>query len=115
MTNDQTDAAFQTLHDAQRQAQMLYMDLRDAGDETGAASAKLRVNRLQTEIDNLINKELDDWQANAEKLIPQLSDMVDAVQEAVEAVEADVKNAQKVVQAMKALDKIISTAVKFIG
>jgi hypothetical protein len=115
MTNDQTDAAFQTLHDAQRQAQMLYMDLRDAGDETGAASAKLRVNRLQTEIDNLINKELDDWQADAGKLIPQLSDMVDAVQKAVAAVEADVKNAQKVVQAMKALDKIISTAVKFVG
>jgi predicted nucleic acid-binding Zn-ribbon protein len=115
MTNDQADEAFQTLHDAQRQAQLLYMDLRDAGDQTGAASAKLRVNRLQTEIDNLINKELDEWQANAEKLLPQLSDIAGAVQKAVADVEADVQNAKKVVQAMKALDKIISAAVKFVG
>ena len=47
MTNDQADAAFQALHDAQRAAQMLYMDLRDVGDDAGAASAKVRASRLQ--------------------------------------------------------------------
>src|SRR5437016_2494778 len=105
MTNDQADEAFQALHDAQRQAQSLYMDLRDAGDEDGANSAKLRVDRLQNEIDNLINRELADWQVGAEQLIPQLADAADAATKAVDAVETDVKNAKKVAAALGTLDK----------
>jgi hypothetical protein len=115
MTNQQTDDAFEALHDAQRQAQFLYMDLRDAGDDAGAASAKLRVDRLQNEIDNLINRELDEWKAGAETLIPQLSQMAAAAQDAVNDVEKDVQNAQKVGAALAQLDTLISTAVKFIA
>jgi|ERR1035441_7501784 hypothetical protein len=115
MTNDQADAAFQALHDAQRAAQMLYMDLRDAGDDAGAASAKLRAGRLQGEIDNLINKELTDWQVGAEAVIPQLATAAAAAQKAVDEVQKDVQNAQKVVSAMQFLDQAITTAMKFIG
>lgn len=115
MTNQQADDAFEALHEAQRQAQFLYMDLRDAGDTGGAASAKLRVDRLQNEIDNLINRELDEWKAGAEQLIPQLSQMASAAQAAVAAVEQDVKNAQRVASALAQLDTLITTAMKFIA
>jgi len=115
LTNDQADNAFQALHDAQRAAQMLYMDLRDAGDGVGAANAKLRADRVQNEIDNLINKELTDWLAGAEKLIPQLSAAANAALQAVNKVQNDVKDAQKVVSAMKYLDSAISIAMNFIG
>src|SRR5664280_486695 len=104
MTNDQVDAAFQAIHDALRAAQMLYMDLRDAGKDSAAATAKLCVDRLQEQIDNLISKELSDWQQGAEDLIPQLSATAQDVQSAVEQVENDVSNAQKVVSAMASLD-----------
>ena len=115
MTNDQVDDAFQALQAAQRQAQFLYMDLRDAGDNVGAASAKLRADRLQNEIDSLINKELSDWQAGAEKLIPQLSDLADAATKAVNVVEQDVRIAQNVVRAMEVLDKAVAVAMKLVG
>ena len=115
MTNDQADSAFQALHDAQRAAQMLYMDLRDAGDKTGADNAKLRADRLQNEIDNLINKELSEWQEGAESVIPELSAAADAAKQAVGQVEQDVKNAQKVADAMSLLDSAITIAMKFIG
>jgi len=115
MTNDQLDEAFQALHDAQRAAQMLFMDLRDAGDDAAATIAKLRIERLQNEIDNLINKELTEWQSSAEKLIPALSTAAKAAQKAISQVEEDVKNAQKVANAMKALDKAIGVAMKFVG
>ena len=115
MTNDQIDGAFKSLYDAQRAAHLLYMDLRDAGDAAGAANAKLRADRLQNEIDNVINKELTDWQAGAESLIPRLSVAATNAQKAVDQVASDVENAQKVVSAMQALDKAIGVAMKFIG
>jgi hypothetical protein len=115
MTNDQIDDAFQALHEAQRAAQLLYMDLRDAGDDTNAANAKLRADRLQNEIDNLINKQLSDWQAGVESSIPQLTAAADAAQKAVAELEADVQNAQKIVSAMQGLDKAVGLAMKFIG
>ena len=115
MTNDQADSAFQALHDAQRAAQMLYMDLRDAGDIAGAANAKLRVNRLQNEIDNLINKELKDWQAGSENVIAELTTAAGTAKQAVDLVEQDVKNAEKVVSAMKLLDCAITIAIKLLG
>jgi phage host-nuclease inhibitor protein Gam len=115
MTNEQVDSAFQALHDTQRAAQMLYMDLRDAGDAAGTANAKLRVNRLQNEIDNLINKELADWQEDAENVTPELSAAADAAKQAVGQVEQDVKNTQQVVSAMKSLDSAIAIAMKFLG
>lgn len=115
MTNDQADTAFQALHDAQRASQLLYMDLRDAGDDSGATSAKIRVDRLQKEIDNLINRQLVAWQAGAESLIPQLSGAANDAQKAVDEVEQDVQNAKNIVSAMQALDKVIGVAMKFIG
>ena len=115
MTNDQVDTAFQALHDAQRAAQMLYMDLRDAGDDVNAANAKLRADRLQGEIDNLINKELSDWQAGAEATIPSLTAAAASAQKAVDDIQHDINNAQKVVNAMKWLDQAVTTAMKFIG
>ena len=115
MTNEQADSAFQSLHDAQRAALMLFMDLRDAGDRTGAANAKLRADRLQNEIDNLINKELADWQEGAENVIPELSAAADAAKQAVGQVEKNVKNAQQVVNAMNLLDGAITIAMKIIG
>jgi hypothetical protein len=115
MTNDQVDAGFQALHDAQRAAQMMFMDLRDAGDDAGAAKAKLRAGRLQGEIDNLINKELADWQAGAEAVIPQMTAAAAAAQTAVDEVTKEVHNAQKVVSALQFLDKAVTTAMKFIG
>lgn len=115
MTNDDADAVFNALHNAQAAAQTLYMDLRDAGDDAGAANAKNRADRLQNEIDNLMNKELADWQAGAEQTIPELSAAATAAQAAVDQVENDVNNAQKVVAAMGALDQAISVAMKFIG
>lgn|ERR1022692_766716 len=115
MTNDQVDEAFQALHDAQAQAHLLFMDLRDAGDAAGAASAKLRADRLQNEIDNLISKELGSWQAGAEGLISQLTGLASDAQRAVQTVENDVKIAQSVVNAMQVLDKVIAMAMKFIG
>jgi hypothetical protein len=114
MTNEQTDSAFQALHDAQRAAQMLFMDLRDAGDKTGAANAKLRADRLQNEIDNLINKELADWQEGAEKVIPELSAAADAARQAVGQVDQDVEDAQQIVSAMNLLDGVITIAMKII-
>ena len=115
MDNNDVDQAFRALHDAQRAAQLLYMDLRDAGDATGAANAKLRANRLQNEIDHLINKELGDWQAGAESVLPQLTAAAAAAQDAVDEVEKDVENAQTVVAAMQALDAAIGVAMKFVG
>lgn len=115
MTNDQADDAFQALHSAQRQALLLFMDLRDAGDAANAANARLRADRLQNEIDNLINKELDEWKQGAEALIPQLSAASNDAQTAVDAVEQDVKNAQKIVSAIAALDKAVGIAMKFLG
>lgn len=115
MTNEQADSAFQALHDTQRAARMLYMDLRDAGDAAGAANAKLRANRLQNEIDNLINKELADWQEGAENVIHELSVAAETARQAVAQVEKDVKNAEKVASAMKLLDSAITIAMKFLG
>lgn len=115
MTNDQVDAGFQALHDAQRAAQMLFMDLRDAGDDAGAAKAKLRASRLQGEIDNLINKELTDWQTGAEAVVPQLTAAAAAAKTAVDEVTNDVQNAQKVVRSLQLLDQAVTTAMKFIG
>ena len=115
MTNDQADTAFQSLHDAQRAAQFLYMELRDAGNAADAANAKLRADRLQNEIENLINRELADWQAGAEALLPQLSIATSAAQKAVDDVEQDVQNAQNVVCALQALDNVVGVAMKFIG
>jgi hypothetical protein len=115
MTKDQADSAFQALHDIQRAAQMLYMDLRDAGDEAGAANAKVRASRLQNEIDNLINKELTEWQEGAGNVIPALTAAAGNAQQAVAQVEKDVKNAEKVVSAMKLLDSAITIAMKFLG
>lgn len=115
MQNDNIDEAFSALHGALKAAQLLYMDLRDAGNDAGAADAKLRADRLQNEIDNLINKELDTWQAGAEALIPQLSEAADAAQKAVDEVEADVSNAKSIVSAMQTLDETIGVAMKFVG
>jgi len=115
MNNDEADKAFQALHDTQRAAQMLYMDLRDAGDSVGAADAKVRANRLQNEIDNLISRELANWRADAEQAIPLLSKAATVAKKAVDQVEQDVQNAQKVVNAMKALDDAIATAMKFLA
>lgn len=115
MTNEQVDLAFEALHEAQRQAQLLYMDLRDAGNQAGAADAKARINQLQRAIDTLINKELDDWQAGAEQVISELSDAADAVQKAVDSIARDVRNAQKIADAMKLLDKAITVGMKFIA
>jgi len=115
MTNDQADSAFQALHDTQRAAQMLYRDLRDAGDKTGASDAKLRVNRLQNKIDNLISKELNDWQAGSENVITELAAAADNAKQAVNQVEQDIKNAEKVVSAMNSLDSAITIAMKLLG
>lgn len=115
MTNDDTDNAFQALHDAQQQAYLLYMDLRDAGNDAGAADATSRVNRLQTEIDTLIGRELAAWKAGAEKLIPNLQAASASAQNAINEVAADVKNAKKIVTAMQALDKVLAAAIKFLG
>jgi uncharacterized UPF0160 family protein len=115
MTNDDADQAFQALHDAQQQAYLLYMDLRDAGDAVGADNANSRVARLQTEIDILINREIADWKAGVEKFIPQLESMAADVQTAIAGVASDVNNAKKVATAMQALDKILGVAIKFLG
>lgn len=115
MTNEQADSAFQALHDAQRAARMLCMDLRDTGDKTGAANAKLRADRLQNEIDNLVNKELADWQEGAENVIPELTAATETAKQAVAQVEKDVKNSEKVVSAMQLLDRAITVAMKFLG
>ena len=115
MTNEQADSVFQALHDAQRAAQMLFMELRDLGDKTGAANAKLRADRLQNEINNLINKELSDWQEGAENMIPELTATAETAKQAVAQVEKDVKNAEKVVSAMKLLDSAITIVTKFLG
>ena len=115
MTNDDADEAFQALHDTQRVALMLYMDLRDAGNTTGATDAKARASQLQVQIDQLINKELADWQAGAQATIPLLSKSADAAQKAVDRVTKDVQNAQKIDAAMGALDDAISIAMKVLA
>lgn len=115
MTNERADSAFQALHDVQRAARILCMALRNAGDRTGAANAKLRADLLQDEIDKLINKELADWQAEAESVIPELVAAVDAAKEAAGQVEQDVKNARLVVFAIATLDNAITIAMKLIG
>jgi hypothetical protein len=115
MTNDQVDDGFQALHDSLHQAQLMAMDLRDAGDNAGAARATARAEQLQSEIDSLLGKELSNWQAGAEQLIPELTTLATAAQAAVSAVESDVKNAQKIVAAMKALDAVVAAAVKFVA
>lgn len=115
MSNDDADAAFNALHDAQATAQMLYMDLRDAGDDSGAANARVRAKLLQDEIDALMNKELDDWQKGAEAMIPQLSTATEAAQKAVGQVANNIKNAQNVVAAINAIDKAISVAIKLLA
>jgi hypothetical protein len=115
MDNDKIDEAFRALHDALKCAQLLYMDLRDSGDATGAANAKLRADRIQNEIDNLVSKELTEWQKGAEDLIPQLTQAAANAQKAVEEVENDVRNVQSVVSAMQTLDDAIGVAMKFVG
>jgi len=115
MTNDDADSAFQALHDAQRAAFLLFMDLRDAGDAAGAANAKIRADRLQNEMDNLVNKELSAWQAGAEAAIPKLRQAATAAQTAVDDVQGAVNTAQKVSSALQALDQAIDLAMKFIA
>jgi hypothetical protein len=115
MTNDDADQAIQALHDAQRAAFLLSMQLHRAGDNTGATDAQNRADRLRNEIDNLVNKELTAWQAGAEAIIPQLNRAATAAQTAVDQVKADVGNAQKVSAAMQALDKAVDLAMKFVG
>lgn len=115
MNNDNVDDAFQALQDALQSAQLMYMDLRDAGNAADAANAKARAGRIQNEIDNLTDKQLADWQAGAQKLIPQLTQAASDSQTAITAVEQDLNNAQKVQSAMQTLDQVISVAMKFIG
>jgi len=115
MTNDETDKAYQALHDAHRVAMLLYMDLRDVGDETSAQKAKLRANRIQGEIDSLLGKRLSEWESGAERSIPRLKAAADAAKKAVENLQQDLKNAKKVASVMKALDKTIEVAMNFIG
>ncbi|SRR6266404_7276628 len=115
MTNDDKDSAFQALHDAQRAAFLLYMELGDAGDNAGAANAQIRADRLQNEMRNVVNKELSAWQAGAEALIPKLTQAATAAQTAVDQVQGAVATAQKVSAAMQALDKAIDLGMKFIA
>jgi methionyl-tRNA synthetase len=115
MTHDDIDQAFQALHDAQRAAFLLSMRLHAADDDAGATDAQNRADRLQNEIGNLVNKELDAWQAGAEAVIPQLNRAATAAQAAVDQAKSDVANAQKVSAAMQALDKAVDLAIKFVG
>ena len=115
MNNDDVDQAFQALQNALQSAQLMFMDLRDAGNTADAANAKLRADRIQNEVDNLTNKQLADWQAGARALIPQLTNAAKAAQTAITDVENDIKDAQKVQSAMQTLDQVISIAMKFVG
>jgi len=115
MTHDDIDDAIQALHDAQRAAFLLSMRLKAAGDEAGSAAAQTRADRLQNEIDNAINKELDAWEAGAQGLVAQLNKAAKDVQTAIDDVKQDVGNAQKVATAMRALDKAVELAMKFVG
>jgi ABC-type transporter Mla subunit MlaD len=93
----------------------MQMDLRDGGDIAGAADAEKRADQVNDQIDALLHKELQEWRAQAEALIPSLNQASQAAQSAVDQVETDVKNAQKVSDAMKALDQVITAAVKFLA
>ena len=115
MTHDDVDDAIQALHNAQRAAFLLSMRLKAAGDDAGATAAQNRADRLQTEIDNAINKELDEWEAGARPLVSELNKAAKDVQTALDDVKQDVANAQKVSAAMKALDKAVDLAIKFVG
>jgi uncharacterized protein YaaN involved in tellurite resistance len=114
MTNDKVDKGYRALYNALCAAQLMQMDLRDSRDTAGAADAKKRADALSDQIDTLLSKELQDWGTEAEGLIPQLSRASQAAQSAVDQVAKDVQNAQKVGDAMKALDQLVTVAAKFL-
>ena len=115
MSEDDIEQAIQAMHDSQRAAFLLSIKLKGAGDNTGATNAQNRADRLQNEIDNTINKELNAWEASAKAIIPQLTKASSQAQSAVDQAKQDVANAQKVAAAMKALDQAVSLAIKFVG
>lgn len=115
MNEDDIEQAIQAMHDSQRGAFLLSIKLKGAGDNAGATDAQNRADRLQNEIDNTINKELDEWEASAKAVIPQLTKAASQAQSAVDQAKQDVANAQKVSAAMKALDKAVDLAIKFVG
>jgi hypothetical protein len=115
MTNNKADDGYRALYNAQCAAQLMYMDLRDADDGASAAEAEKRANDLGDQIDTLVHKELAAWQADADKVIPELNKAAADAQSAVNNVETDVQNAQKISSAMKALDQVITAAAKFLA
>ena len=73
MNEDDIEQAIQAMHDSQRAAFLLSIKLKGAGDNAGATNAQNRADRLQNEIDNAVNKELDEWEVSAKAVIPQLT------------------------------------------
>ena len=115
MTNDQVDQGFWALHNGLSQAQLMYMDLRDAGDAANAAKAQSRMTALQGQVDSLLSKQLADWQAGAETLIPQLTALSNQAQQAVTSVSQDVSIAQNIVSALGVLDQLIAAGARFLS
>src|SRR5436853_7127643 len=115
MTHDDVDDAIQALHNAQRAAFLLSMRLKAAGDDAGATAAQNRADRLQTEIDNAINKELDEWEAGARPLLSELNKAAKDAQTALDDVKQDVANAQQLSSPRKALNKSVALSIKFCG
>lgn len=115
MTNKKVDASYRALYNALCAAQLMQMDLRDAGDIAGAADAGKRADQLNDQINILISRELQEWRDQVESLIPDLNRASQAAQSAVDQVERDVKNAQKVGDAMKALDQLVTAAARFLA
>lgn len=114
LTNDKVDTGYRALYNALCAAQLMQMDLRDSGDTAGASDAGDRADKINAQIKILLGKELADWGTQAEKVIPQLNRASQSAQSAVDQVESDVKNAQKVSDAMKALDQLVTVAAKFL-
>lgn len=115
MTNDKVDKGYRALYNSLCAAQLMQMDLRDSGNTAGAADAKTRADALNNQIDTLLSKELRDWGTEAEGLIPELNQASQAAQSAVDQVKKDMQNAQKVGDAMKALDQLVTVAAKFLA
>lgn len=115
MTNEKVDTAYRALYHARCAAQLMQMDLRDSGDTVGAGEAGQRADLLDGQIKDLISRELQEWHAVAEALIPDLTQASQNAQSAVNQVERDVENAQKVGEAMQALDQVVTAAAKFLA
>jgi hypothetical protein len=92
------------------QARQLRDHLEKAGPEDKHKEADGKVTELNEATEKLLIQKLQEWRTDADSFLPQLANLSDQAQKAIDKVKKSIGVAKSITEAFSALDKVIGLA-----